>query len=135
MNWPRLGVGGVVIHRDKVLLVNRKRPPSQGLWAIPGGKVEAGESLQQAVARELAEECGIEVEVGEVVHQFELIDKTGTEINFHYVVLDLQADYVSGEPVAGDDAAKVAWFDAQGLEAIPLDRNTLHLLQKMKFIH
>lgn len=135
MNWPRLGVGGVVLHRGKVLLVKRKRPPSQGLWAIPGGKVEAGESLRQAVVRELAEECGIKVAAGEVIHQYELIDKSADEIKFHYVVLDFLARYVGGDVVAGDDAEAVAWFAAAELLHNDVDSNTMYLLKKINFIH
>lgn len=132
--WPRLGVGGVVIHDGRVLLVRRLRPPSAGLWAIPGGKVEAGETLSEAVQRELFEECGIEVEPGELVYQFEFIEHDDTGLKYHYVVLDFTAKYCGGEARAGDDAAEVAWLDARQIRTLPVHPNTLQLLQQTGFL-
>jgi len=64
---PLVGVGGIVLNGDKVLLIKRGKQPGYGKWSIPGGMVELGESLQEAIQREIREECSIEVELGDVV--------------------------------------------------------------------
>jgi ADP-ribose pyrophosphatase len=125
---PRLAVGTVVLHQGRVLLVRRGKPPRQGKWAVPGGKVEAGETLRQAAEREVREETGIEVRAGEVVHVFELIDRDGDTLRFHYVIIDLMAEYLGGEPRAADDASDARWFGAEELGDHDVDRETLHLL-------
>lgn len=95
---PRVGVGGVVVHRGRVLLVRRARPPLQGEWSIPGGLVEIGEPLASAVEREVKEETGLEVEAREVIGVFEGLfppSKAGEtaravhrSMRYHYVLID-----------------------------------------------
>ncbi|MBN2688089.1 MAG: NUDIX hydrolase, partial [Deltaproteobacteria bacterium] len=87
---PRVGVGAVVIKERKVLLVRRGIPPSEGLWAIPGGHVELGETLQETAEREILEETGIVISAGEPIHTFDLIERDESErIRFHYIVVDV----------------------------------------------
>lgn len=122
---------------EAVLLVKRGRPPRAGEWAIPGGKVQAGEALRAAVEREILEETGICVRVGEMVYQLEYIehDEQGG-IAFHYVVLDYAAEYLAGEPCAGDDAADAAWVSFDALATLPLTdstREALHTLFAEEF--
>ena len=90
---PRVAVGAVVIHRDKVLLVLRNQAPAKGLWAIPGGSVELGETLKTAAEREVLEETGLRVRAGEVVYTFDAIqcDPEG-RVQYHYVIIDLLAE-------------------------------------------
>lgn len=131
-HWPQLGCGAIVRRDDSVLLVKRGRPPRAGQWAIPGGKVHAGESLRAAVAREILEETSISVSVGEPVYQLEYIehDEEGA-LTFHYVVLDYAAEYTGGEICAGDDADEAAWvrFEAlTGLNLTDSTREALHTL-------
>lgn len=127
---PRAGVGAIVFHQHKVLLVKRDRPPYRGQWAIPGGRIKLGETLQQAAEREILEETGIHVRAGEPVFAFDVIQQDDQgNCQQHYVVVDLAADYLSGEPVAGDDAAEARWVSADELATLPVNETTLHLLK------
>jgi ADP-ribose pyrophosphatase len=128
---PVLAVGAIVRHGDAVLLVKRGAAPSLGEWAIPGGRVHLGESLAQAAEREILEETGVIIEAGEVVYTFEYIDEKAGHVAFHYVVLDLTARYVSGEPRAGDDAAAAAWVRFAELDRLPVNRTTRSALAKL----
>ncbi|MEJ2180942.1 MAG: NUDIX hydrolase [Gammaproteobacteria bacterium] len=107
---PILGVGAVVIHQQRVLLVKRGNAPYQGMWCIPGGRVQYGETLQQAAEREILEETSIIIKAKQPVYTFEIIETENTEQPLHYVVIDLEADYVSGDIKPDDDALDARWF-------------------------
>lgn len=124
----QLGVGGIVFRNDCILLVCRKNPPNAGQWAIPGGKVHYGEALQEAVARELAEETGIVVQAGEPVYTFEVINTTEGEA-CHYVVIDYDAEYIRGEIQANDDALDAAWVSRARFSTLPVNPITTQLLK------
>ncbi len=129
---PQVAVGAVTIRGDRVLLVKRGRPPSQGLWAVPGGRVELGETLQQAAQRETLEETGVQVEAGEPVYTFDaIIRDEERRVKYHYVIIDLKAEYVAGEIHEGDDAAAVAWVPADRLDSLPVNEKTLYLLRNV----
>lgn len=102
---PVPAVGAVCWRGDEVLLIRRGRAPRLGEWSIPGGKVERGETLQDAVLRELLEETGVQARIGELLAVYEII-----EPRFHYVLIDYSAEWVSGEPVAGDDAIEARFM-------------------------
>jgi ADP-ribose pyrophosphatase len=131
-HWPQLGVGAIVCHQGKILLVLRGREPARDQWAIPGGKVQPGESLQAAVEREILEETGIAIRAGELACRFEFIerDEEGA-LRYHYVVLDFFADYLSGEPRAGDDAADASWVAFSELESLRLNTTTRKALMQL----
>lgn len=130
----RVGVGAVVIRDGKVLLVRRGRAPGKGLWAIPGGSVELGESLQAAAEREILEETGIVIRAGEPVYAFDLIEKDESgNLRFHYVIIDLKAEYVSGEPAAADDAEDARWLTPEDLKDFNVAPVTLEFLKKLGF--
>lgn len=129
--FPQLGIGAVVFHQQRVLLVKRAKPPSAHQWAIPGGRVLAGETLQQAAEREIMEETSVRIRANQPVYTFELIEHSTTgELAFHYVIIDLDADYIDGAPRAGDDALEARWFERHELAGINLNQATEKLLRE-----
>jgi 8-oxo-dGTP diphosphatase len=112
---PEVAVGAVVVRDGRLLLVRRGRGVAVGSWSLPGGRVEEGETLADAVARELREETGLEGRVGELCG---VAERRFPEA--HYVILDYWVQAETGEPVAGDDAAEVRWAGAADLDALPL---------------
>lgn len=127
---PVVAVGAIVFKDKRVLLVKRGQAPSRDLWAIPGGRVEIGESLQDAAEREILEETGITIQALEPVYTFDYIERDGSAPpRFHYVIIDLAADYISGKIRAGDDAAEARWVAAEELADINVSSKTRHLLK------
>ena len=113
---PAVAVG--LVARDpggRLLLVRRGNPPAQGAWSLPGGRVEAGETLAGAVARELREETGLTARIGEVAGVVERIGE-----GYHYVIVDLWAELDGAEPVAGDDAVAARLVDQAELPRLDL---------------
>jgi 8-oxo-dGTP diphosphatase len=109
MPGPGVGVGVVVLDGDRLLMIRRGRGPAAGEWSIPGGRVEAGETLAEAVVRELREETGLEGVCGEFVGWDERLGE-----DFHFVLLAFRVTLLDeADPIAGDDAAEAAW--------VPLD--------------
>ena len=132
---PRPAVGAVVIEEGKVLLVKRKYPPKKGKWAIPGGSVNLGETLQAATEREIKEETGLNIKAGTPIHTFDLIERDPNgNIQFHYVVVDLHADYVSGTIQPADDVSDAGWFGPEEISGIDVTEATIRLLRKMAFL-
>lgn len=129
---PLVAVGAIVMRNGCVLLVRRGQPPSEGLWAIPGGRVELGETLQEAARREIKEETGLTIWARDPVHTFDVIlrDKAG-RVQFHYVIVDLLADYVSGALRPGDDAHEARWVTPEELEELPINQTTLEVLREV----
>jgi len=129
---PQIAVGAVVIRDEKVLLVKRRKPPGKGLWSIPGGRVELGETLKEAAEREVKEEAGVIIRAKDQVYTFDLIDrdKQGC-IRFHYVIVDLLADYVSGKPNPSSDACEARWVTPRELEELPVSRITREFLKNI----
>ena len=126
---PIVGVGAVVIRDQQVLLVCRANEPNRGQWSIPGGTVELGETLAQAAAREVWEECQVRVEAGQVLATFDLIRRDAQgQVLYHYVLLDLAACYISGDPVAGTDAMEVRWVTAAELDRLDIIPRLLPVL-------
>jgi len=130
--FPQIGVGAVVFNdRGEVLLVKRRNEPAKNMWTIPGGRLKAGETLKQTAEREIFEETSIEIEVNEIIYTFELIEKdyNGT-IKFHYIIIDFDARYLSGELFAGDDALEAGWISAEVFRTIDANNSTKKLLKE-----
>jgi ADP-ribose pyrophosphatase len=125
----------VVFKGDAVLMVLRGNSPSRGTWAIPGGSVRLGETLREAAEREILEETGVVIRAGDPVFVFDAIEQDpGGVVKYHYVIVDLTADYVSGCPRAGDDAADARWITEAELPHLPVNPATRRLLaEKFKF--
>jgi ADP-ribose pyrophosphatase YjhB (NUDIX family) len=120
---PRVGVGAVVLDGDRVLLIRRGRPPAQGQWSLPGGLVRLGERLEDAVVREVEEECGLRVSLLGVCGVVDRIVPAGLEpgersgaIRYHWVIVDYAASVAGGELRAGSDADDAEWVR---LDALP----------------
>lgn len=128
---PEVAVGALILKNQKVLLVKRNQPPSEDLWALPGGKVHLGETLQQAAKREILEEAGITIIPGRPIYSFDTIqtDQQGN-VRFHYVIIDLFAEFKEGELKAGDDASEAGWFSLEDLEEIEVNKTTKELVLK-----
>ena len=130
-NRPLVAVGAVVFKEYRVLLVLRAKPPAENHWTIPGGSVELGETLQEAAEREIREETGLIIQAGEPVYTFDVIERDSKgEILFHYVIVDLAADYVSGELRPGDDATDVCWASFRDVESLKVSAATRKLLKE-----
>ncbi len=130
-SFPAVAVGAVVRRGSSFLLVRRAHEPSKGRWAVPGGRVEPGESLKSAVQREVLEETGIAVLAIKPVYTFDLIerDKHG-RLLFHYVIVDFLAEYVSGRIRPGTDALEAVWARMDDLDRFDLNHATLDLFSR-----
>jgi mutator protein MutT len=113
---PVVGVGGVVVQDGRALIVKRAHEPRKGEWSLPGGTVELGETLADAVAREIREETGLEVEVGEVIEIFDRVHRLEGRIQYHFVIVDYLCRPIGGALQAGDDADDVAWVTVDEIE-------------------
>ncbi len=127
---PIVGVGAVVVDHDRLLLVRRGRGPAEGSWSVPGGKVEHGEALMEAVTRELREETGLDGVCGPLLGWGERIGEDG-----HYVILDFEVTLVGDDqPTAGDDAAEVAWVELHEVASVNLVEGLAELLHECGII-
>jgi 8-oxo-dGTP diphosphatase len=121
---PVPAVGVVCFKGREVLLIRRAKPPLEGQWSLPGGRLEAGERLEAAALRELMEETGVEAEI---LGLAAVVD--GLFPGAHYVLIDYAARWRVGEPRAGDDAAEAAFHPLDGLEGLGLWDETLKVIR------
>ena len=128
---PIPSVGVVVCRGERVLLVLRGQEPSRGKWSIPGGVVEVGETVRNAARREVLEECGLEIEVGDVIDVIDSIvhDEEG-KVRYHYTLIDLLATYVRGELMVGSDIDDARWVTEEELTEFDLTKLSLPVIHK-----
>jgi 8-oxo-dGTP diphosphatase len=129
---PTVAVGAIVFDdAGRVLLVQRARPPAAGRWTVPGGRLELGEALADAVRREVREETGLEVAPGPLVEVVERTTREGDAV-WHYVILDYLARVTGGALRAGDDAADARWVAPAELAALPLTDGLVGVLDRAR---
>jgi len=128
---PLVGVGVVVKKENTVLLVKRANEPKKGLWAIPGGLIKLGESVQAAAMREVLEECAISIHLQDVISVVDLIDKDDEgKIKYHFVLIDFVAQYAGGELQADSDALDAAWVPMDKLDQFDIPEITRKVISK-----
>ena len=128
---PKVGVAAIVFKNNTVLLIKRATEPNKGQWTFPGGKLIAGESLHHAAERETFEETSIKVAATEIAHTFEIIKHNhNNKLQFHYIIIDMDATYVSGSPEAKDDAADARWISEDEVSTIDINPDTRKLLKE-----
>jgi 8-oxo-dGTP diphosphatase len=127
---PTHAVSAAILHEGRFLLVRRGRAPARGLYAFPGGRVERGETLEEAVHREIAEETG--ALIGNVRHIVDLELTSETKAGTVEFVLSVHAaDYESGVITAGDDAETAEWYTLEEMEALPLASKVLEIAKQL----
>ncbi len=128
---PVVGVGAVVWREERVLLIRRGSPPRLGQWSLPGGAQQLGETLIDAIAREVLEETGLAVEQVRFLTTIDLIEREDDgRVRYHYTLIDFSAEAPAGEATAGDDAAAVAWFALDELAGLGLWTETLRIIHQ-----
>lgn len=128
---PLVGVGALIYERDRVLMAERGGEPLKGWWSIPGGLVESGESLDEAVRREVREETGLQVKPLGVLKIFERIirDAQGAA-EYHYVLIDYVCRITGGTLLAGDDVSRAEWVRRRDLNNLRITEGTLAVIEK-----
>jgi 8-oxo-dGTP diphosphatase len=127
---PVVGVGTVVWHGERVLLVQRGRPPRLGQWSLPGGAQQLGESLADAARREVLEETGITVDLGDVIATVDSIERDAEgRVRYHYTLVDFAAEAQTVVLAPGDDAADARWFEPHEIEGLGLWSETLRIIE------
>ena len=126
---PVVGVGGVVIHDGRALLVRRGSEPLKGQWSIPGGTLELGETIAEGVVRELKEETGLDVRVVELIEVFERIFPGSERPQYHFVILDYLCEPLAGEPRPGSDVTDVAYAREDELDRYHLTPTATRVIQ------
>jgi ADP-ribose pyrophosphatase YjhB (NUDIX family) len=128
---PILGVGAIVLDRDRVLLVERGKPPLEGYWSLPGGVLEVGERLEDGIRREVLEETGLEIRPRGVVEIFEriMLDDAGTP-EYHYVLVDYLCRAIGGRLCAASDCARAEWVPRRRLNEFKITTGTPSVIEK-----
>ncbi|MFC1803119.1 NUDIX hydrolase [Thermoproteota archaeon] len=129
--FPIPSVAAIILKDNHVLLTVRGKEPHKGMWGIPGGVVKVGETLVEAVKREVFEETNIRVEPIELLTVFDSINQDNEErIKYHYVLFEYLCNYISGEVQAGDDAPDARWIPIDDLSSVPIMSSTHKFIER-----
>ena len=127
---PLVGVGAVILDQGRVVLVKRKFPPLAGEWSIPGGRLEIGETLREAVVREAREETGLTVEPADLLGVYDrLVRDDSGRVLYHYVLIDFLCRRLAGDLHAGGDAGDARWFSQEQIGKISLIEDTAEVVR------
>jgi ADP-ribose pyrophosphatase YjhB (NUDIX family) len=129
---PRVGVGAIVLHEGRVLLVRRGRAPALGLWSVPGGLVELGETTVDAARREVEEETGLDVRIAGLVGVLDRVTRDADgRVRYHWVLVDYLAYPQSNDTItAGSDAAEVRWVTIDEVERLPITEGLADMIKR-----
>jgi 8-oxo-dGTP diphosphatase len=130
-DYPRVGVGAVVLHRGCVLLVRRGGQPSMGKWTLPGGLVEVGETTAEAVRREIREECSLDIRVIGIAGVIDRVvrDPDG-RVHYHYVLVDYLAYAESDAIEAASDAAEAQWVELDRVKDLEITDGLIDVIER-----
>lgn len=130
---PLVGVGAIIIHQSKILIVKRANEPAKGLWSVPGGVVELGEYLHKAIKREVKEETGLEVGIERLIDAVDniIFDEEG-RIRYHYVLLDYLCQLRGGVLKAADDVYEIQWVPLRALQSLPITSSLNRVIAKIQ---
>lgn len=131
-DYPRVGVGAIVLHEGRVLLVKRGRAPGLGLWSVPGGLVDLGESTADAACREVEEETGLKVRVAGLVGVLDRVTRDAEgRVRYHWVLIDYLVVPESIDTLmAGSDAAEVRWVTVDEVEGLPITEGLVDMIRR-----
>ena len=133
--FPRLGASACVWREGRVLIVQRGKPPLVGVWSLPGGSVEPGETAKAAAARELAEETGVRAELSQLVDLVDIIRRSDDgEIAFHYAIACYTGHWISGEPEAASDAQAARFVEMSELDQIKMTDGTPAIIRRARML-
>jgi 8-oxo-dGTP diphosphatase len=129
---PLIGLSALVISDEEILMIRRGLPPYVGAWSLPGGKLNWGETVHDALSREVLEETGLSVRLGSLAGVVESIDPDGS---FHYVILDYFAEVLGGDLRAGDDATEVQWVSLNRVAELETTPGLISYLDDLGLIY
>ena len=129
---PILGVGAIIVQRNRVLLVERARSPLKGYWSLPGGVLETGELLEDGLKREVLEETGLTIKPVRIVEVFERIlrDSSGAA-EYHYVLIDYLCRVTGGKLAPADDVSRAEWVARNGLSRYKITEGTRPVVERV----
>ena len=127
---PVPAVGAIVFRESEVLLVRRRDSSYQGRWSVPGGVLEVGETVEQAVVRETREETAVEVRPAEVIAVADFIEKDAERVRWHYVLVDVLCVHVRGEPYPGSDAKNARFIEIRELGEFDIVPTALGIIER-----
>jgi mutator protein MutT len=130
--FPLPGVAAIIIHEEKVLLVERGKEPSKGKWGLPGGLVEVGETIEEAIKREVLEETGISIKPIKLLEVLDSIKKNeDKKVQYHYIIFEFLCKYNSGEIKASSDAPNAAWIPLDSLDSVNIMSSTKSFIERI----